>query len=534
MISFLDILTRVYPRVLTQVSRDPNSTTYGCFDRNWWHYKIRDFASIILQQGGYFISQVSDLKDFDNHKQQLDQISIASVYFWARRTLRRGSHEEYYPWEDGYPPLAFSTLAMAKLIEKYEIKDRKINKALKKSTRKLLNRFEPQAANQQIAGLAALAVIKRIRPEFINEIKYNKLSASALELQDSEGWFVEYGGPDLGYLSVTLDCLWDLYDYTLDTKYVIAARKAFCFLSKLVMFYNGSLGMHNARNTDYIVPYGLSRFLNSDIVEEKEKAHTIFNILYNENYVNSIDHFLHAIDDRYWAHYVGHSIVRAEKILQLFREKNAISKTIFHARKIENNFFFKNSGFLLINSGELKVFINCRKGGIFTVKFNDNYYTDFGWIVKRGKKQYVHHWWSNGYQFDIRDNSIVVRGKMVLHIETLSNPYYHFILRLISFFIGRRIISILKKSLIFKKGKSNYAFERKIDVEKKKITINDTIFGIRDNDIIEKAPRSSKRHVSSADSFHPEDFERNQSFEVNGFSQRLKNKFLTTTNIITP
>lgn len=43
---------RLVPRILTQVCRDPNSVCYGAFDRDWWHYRIRDFPSIILQQGG--------------------------------------------------------------------------------------------------------------------------------------------------------------------------------------------------------------------------------------------------------------------------------------------------------------------------------------------------------------------------------------------------------------------------------------------------------------------------------------------------
>ena len=38
-------------RVITQMDRDPDSLTFGCFDRNYWHYKIRDFPSSILQQG---------------------------------------------------------------------------------------------------------------------------------------------------------------------------------------------------------------------------------------------------------------------------------------------------------------------------------------------------------------------------------------------------------------------------------------------------------------------------------------------------
>ena len=33
------------PKLLTLLDRNPHSPTYGCFDRNFWHYKIIDFPS---------------------------------------------------------------------------------------------------------------------------------------------------------------------------------------------------------------------------------------------------------------------------------------------------------------------------------------------------------------------------------------------------------------------------------------------------------------------------------------------------------
>ena len=50
----------ILPRILTQVCRNKYSKNFGSFDRNWWHYKIRDFSSIILQQGAYTLSESID------------------------------------------------------------------------------------------------------------------------------------------------------------------------------------------------------------------------------------------------------------------------------------------------------------------------------------------------------------------------------------------------------------------------------------------------------------------------------------------
>ena len=53
--SFRQLLAEFLPRILSQCCRDANSPSFGCFDRNFWHYRMRDFSSIILQQGGYAV-----------------------------------------------------------------------------------------------------------------------------------------------------------------------------------------------------------------------------------------------------------------------------------------------------------------------------------------------------------------------------------------------------------------------------------------------------------------------------------------------
>ena len=38
------------PKILTLQDRNAHSPTYGCFDRNFWHYKIIDFPSGMSQE----------------------------------------------------------------------------------------------------------------------------------------------------------------------------------------------------------------------------------------------------------------------------------------------------------------------------------------------------------------------------------------------------------------------------------------------------------------------------------------------------
>lgn len=103
------------PRLLTQLDRDPRSPSYGCGDRDWWHYKIRDFPSIFLQQAGYSTWCLSEINDGNKESSALNDLALGSLRFWSLRVGKRKSFDEYYPWEQGYPPAAFSSLAMVRL-----------------------------------------------------------------------------------------------------------------------------------------------------------------------------------------------------------------------------------------------------------------------------------------------------------------------------------------------------------------------------------------------------------------------------------
>ncbi len=49
------------PRALTLVDRDPSSSTYGCFDRNYWHYRTQDFPSGMYQELALPLAQATAL-----------------------------------------------------------------------------------------------------------------------------------------------------------------------------------------------------------------------------------------------------------------------------------------------------------------------------------------------------------------------------------------------------------------------------------------------------------------------------------------
>lgn len=473
------------PRILTQVCRDPTSPLYGCADRNWWHYKIRDFPSIILQQAGYALHLATRLPEHAADEAALDALAAASARFWNTRALKHGAFEEYYPYEQGYPPLAFATLAVAKLAGDGAVPLADVAPGLRIARKQLRARFEPQAANQQVAGLAALAWIDRVLPQEADPATFAALKARTLALQSGEGWYWEYDGPDLGYLAVTIDCLWDLYDATGDAQFRTSIDAALGFMDRVFTALPSGLGMLNARNTDYLAPYGIVRAALAGNAGAARVAQAAFGT------ADAPDHAFAAVDDRYLCHYLGQSVVRAVVALD---PRDLPAPVAADA----TTHWLTECGYLLAPG----LVVAARKGGVLTLAGTGS---EFGWMVERGKRQFVSHWWSREWQVSHEGGAVTISGELFAHSERLSTPPKHVVLRGLSFVLGKSLIALLKRALIFKRGGGGPGFERTVTPVEGGVEIVDRFAGLLPTDRLIRAPRASKRHVASADSFHGED-----------------------------
>jgi hypothetical protein len=492
----LEQVARAYaPRILTQLCRDPTSPLFGCADRNWWHYKIRDFPSIILQQAGYAMHLAARLPDWREEAAALEALAAASAHFWNWRALKHHAFEEYYPWEQGYPPLAFSTLAVAKLADAGAAPLEDVRPGLSRAARQLRARFEDQAGNQQVAGLAALAWIDRLLPGEADPAAFAAQKARTLALQHEEGWYWEYDGPDLGYLAVTIDCLWDLFDATGDTDYTASIERALGFTRRFVHAAPRGVGLHNSRNTDYLVPYGIMRSALAGSEDAAAVAHWAF------AGADAPDHFFAAVDDRYLCHYIGQSVFRAVGLLQQAAIPAPPSASLPPGLTAGSGHFLDEG-----------LVVSCRKGGIATMTNGPAVVSDFGWIVQRGTRQFVSHWWSDAWAFSAKDGAVEIAGQLFPHAEKVSTPAKHIVLRLLSFLLGRRLIGLLKRVLIFKRDGDGPRLHRRIERRDGVLVVADQITGLRPGDELLRAPRASKRHVASADSAHGEDLSLTRGF----------------------
>jgi hypothetical protein len=521
----------ILPRILTQIDRDRLSPTWGCGDRNWWHYKIRDFPSIVLQQAGEAVWHAAELRDDLNEdtSAEMRALSAASCRFWNTRAIRRGAFEEYYPNERGYPPLAFSTLSVARLASAGAVPLVDVEAGLRVAARQLLRRFESQAANQQVAGLAALAWLQQLTSDAVPRQSFDRLSARTLDLQDAEGWYLEYDGPDVGYLSVTIDCLWDAYDATHEQRYLESLDLAIDFAATMVDLCAGSPGMLNSRNTDYVLPYGLLRAALERPAPVATRATRTVATLYGG--LGGPDHPLRAVDDRYLAHYIGNSVMRAARLTSADHLSAHSSDRDSKGGIERGTLHLTSAGYVHLRDGSgTAITIAGKKGGVFTGLIRGSAsVADFGWSVISGDRLLVSHWWSSDWILDVNGEVVTVCGYLFPHRDVSSTPGRHLVLRLLAISLGPRIIAPLKDRMIFRESSRSVRFTRVVSLRADGVEVVDQIDGMPDGASVVRSPRASKRHVASADSSHPQDFEPRAAVEVHEQITHAKGVFEAST-----
>lgn len=503
---FQRFLLRSVPRLLTQLDRDPDSPSFGCFDRDYWHYRIRDFSSIVLQQGMVVLQTLYSYQHEDNFLYREPKVITwidASLHFWASQQLPSGSFNEYYPFEEGFPPTAFSLFAVGLIfrMRDFPLPEPPIASATQRAVDWLLLNQESQALNQEAVALVALTLASRISSIRVDQSRLESRLVRFFSLQSAEGWFAEYGGADTGYLSVTLDALAVYFDITGDNRAEAAMQQALEYLAAMIAVSGTTPVMTNSRNTDYIVPYGLVR-----LAERSPLAVRVIEVLFSN--LDAPDHFLHATDDRYLCHYIYQSCFRGlESLPRLMSQKERLP-----CEKDFDRYYCEAGIHVRHVPGKRSIFTAAGKGGIYYV------YTpagiscaDYGWRYRGtdGRAQLT-HWQHPEIRVvfaRIADSTIIdIEGAVTSHAWLEATPFRHFALRVLSYLFGNRIIARLKRALIFKAESCGIQYRRRITIHGTGLTCVDSFSGCGiDSFEPLPAPPYSLRHVASAANFTREE-----------------------------
>jgi len=211
------------PRILGLMDRDRQSSTLGCCDRNFWHYKLHDVSNARFQEAALLLALLYDTpmtgSRYHRNRALLDW-ALSAVGFWSGRLNGDGSCVEVYPFERSFCATSFSTFAVTEALITLEaagveaaeratafIKAVNLDRILSQVGRWLAAQLGDAVSNQLAAAALALLNISRLggRPEF------HEAGRRAVDMlvagYKRHGHFSEYGGFDLGYQSITNSCL---------------------------------------------------------------------------------------------------------------------------------------------------------------------------------------------------------------------------------------------------------------------------------------------------------------------------------------
>lgn len=490
------------PRILGNLCRVPSMKNYGCFDRQYWNYNICDTPCSRKQEAVLTLALLYKIENKFNPYYKNDLILTwiqAALSFWESIQLNNGAFNDLYPNEYSFVATAFSTYAISEcllLLDNEIVNKERLICKLKKSADWLLEKHQNYVLNQEAGSVIALYNVFALT---LDE-KYKKSAENKIDFiinnQNKEGWFCEYGGADIGYLSLAIDYLAKYYKKTKDNIVFQMLSKAVDFITYFILPDHTYGGEYGSRNTEYLVPHGFEI-----LAKENDKAKTIVDhIRRGIAKRTSVNPF--SFDDKYLLFY---SYVYLQAYLDASSNDKSDSFNIPY-----NTIFFKNfteSGIWIFSSKQFYVLANYKKGGALKLFFKQNGKSidDSGILVKtKNGKKLTSFWLSNDNYIQISDSELIISGYLWYVFDNVLNPLKNIVWRIIQVTLGKSqffslsLKEFLRKKTITKIKKSNLKFTRRITIKNEKITIEDKIDKPRGISTISVASKLSFTYGESA------------------------------------
>lgn len=498
----LNVVLSKIPRLLSLLDRNPLSKTYGCFDRQYWLYNTSDFACARSQEAVLTLALLYKIKHNDNiyyhNKNVLNWIN-AGLKFWTKIQENNGSFNEWYPKENSFVATAFSLYATSETVLQLKdenLKKEEISSNLKKAGDWILKKNEKVVQNQEAGAAIALYNIYLLT----DEIKYREASEDKITFiinnQTEEGWFYEYGGADIGYLSLCIDYLAKYYQKTGNEELLTVLKKTIAFISYFIHPNYTSGGEYGSRNTEYLIPSGF------EILSKKNFMANVISNHIKESLKNKSSVFPFSIDDRYLS-YILYTY------LQAYLDSNSYEPSA--QPKYEQTFskHFPDAGIWIHSDKNIYLIANYKKGGSFKLFFKGGKTAvyDSGIIFKTidGKKL-TSGWLANKNKINISksENNLEVGGTFSEVTENILTPPKNVLLRTFGLTLGRSekiglmVKERLRNRLITGAKLSHIKFFRIISVNGKTITIIDKISDVDKIDELIVGSKASYIYVPSS------------------------------------
>lgn len=463
---------RDIPKILMLQDRNPHSATYGCFDRNYWHYKIIDFPSGMAQEFVLPLALAYRLDVPGNAlagQPSLREWVKAGIRYAASSAHADGSCDDYFPFEKAAGAAAFSLYASLRAIEVCELDAHEFLPFLIKRGNWLaehkeggeLSNHEALIANS-LFRLAALTGDERFLA--LAKARLERL----MSWRSDEGWFSEYQGADPGYLTLSIALLAEIDAMHPELGLRPAISGAVAFLAAIQPPDGWLGGEWTSRNTHNYFPHGFElcgAWLPEALVVNTRAIRAL--ALGGPEYA----------DDHIVAHHCWSYLLAARAWQD---DRPALPKPPAGRR------VFPEAGIVIEHRENLALLLALNKGGTFRLYdagkliFAD---TGISLTVDVGGRRRVAvcHLWADDNTVAIEGDHIEIAGRMGWAKTQRMTPFKLIVLRVLMLSVGRirpdLVRRMLQTLLITGRSPAPFDFRRRFLWSNGALTVEDAITG---------------------------------------------------------
>ncbi len=473
------------PRALTLLDRNPASPTYGCFDRSWWLDRATDFPNALAQYVIHGLALVWAYPMKENpyyQKPVVREWGLAGLSFLVGQAHSDGSFDEFYPNERGWSgPSGFLLYAMLSAYETFQVDPhselgRSVREVAERCAWMHVQRVERGTlANHYAMAFLPVAKARRIFGDENLKAPLERRFQDLLKLQDPEGWFQEYDGPDLGYLSAMVSFLAKMEREGFHHPGLRpAVEKALQFLAYFLWpdgTFGGALG---SRQTVHLYPHGLEYYAKVFPIAASLAKAARRGFAQGGFVPPAIQ------SDRYY-HY------RINELLEASLQAAPLppgGPAVPYDRK-PFSLFFPRAGIKVVKTQNYYAAVNLRKGGVlraYELPSGKAAAMDSGMEVQmKDGTVAAANWVNPRYEIEAKDDGAGVRGKLS-RIPFKNFTSGRFILfRLVILTLGvfpqaaERLKGLFRKLLTLGIRETDFEFERRFQFGKDRIEWQDRL-----------------------------------------------------------
>ena len=493
---------RSVPRILLMLDRNPVSRTYGCFDREYWHYRTADFPCGMNEEFVLVLAEAWRARHPQNpfyQNERLRELILAALHFARQSAHRDASCDDYFPFEKARGAVSFSLYAQTESCLRLGIKAPELLKFfIRRADWMLRHQESGRLANHQALGALALHNVFALTGETRFQQGSNELVKLTLAWQDAEGWFQEYEGADPGYQTCSISFLAKLRQKTGDARLTAPLQRAAEFAVDFLHPDGSYAGEYGSRNTHHFYPHGME-LLAAECPAARRLADTCLHLALprRTRYFND--------DNRMCAHYVY-------DWFQAWQDYAAVPGRGGPPPPVEPRVTWRpNAGLLAVHTATHCVIAAAHKGGVLRVlRPAGPVYADTGVMVQlEDGRALVAHLYNRANQvtWDAAQQTLTIAGPLCRRRSPLMTPVKQMIFRVLALTIGRLnpnwLRLVVQKLFITGKPATVATFRRLIRLRPDAVEITDEVAlnGVGRPMAVLAAPEATSIYIASSNPF---------------------------------